>query len=687
MRILSLAALMLLWNLSFGQDSLKTVRLEEVAITVERADDTAPVSQVTISRQEIRTFDLGQNPMVTFEKLSPSIISYSDAGSGFGNYNQIRLRGMDQSRISMTLNGVPLNDMVDQATFFSNFTDFASSMQSVQIQRGAGISSHGTASYAGSMSFESINLGRQDSYGGFGITGGSFSSLRINAEGGTGRTANNYSIYARVSRTVSEGYKRHSGSNAHSLFFSNAKFFDNSVLKFTALAGKTQNDQAYLPVLLSDIQTDPRTNYFDTDDTDDFEQEVLQLQYITFLNENLNWNTSAYYNGSRGFFPFTFGDQLIFSVINDQFGMFSNLSYQGEGISIAGGIHGYVMNRKNEDSVAPNLSQPTYEDETDKNEISTFAKVSYHFTDKLTGTVDLQVRSVVSTYTSDSLLLYAGDAEAERSDFFLNPKIGLSYQLNESSNVYASFGRTGREPARADLLVDPGSFSFINAANYTAFTDEGVFKSEYVNDFEFGYQFANEIFQVTINGFYMSFEDEIAAVGGLAGTSYFPVRQNVESSTRSGIELDLNYNAPDNLFFSLVSTYMQTNVDEFTDGSETFTNVNHAFAPDFQLMPSVEWLPLKSLKIGLDARYVSESYLELSNDPLLILPSYFVANGNIRWNISENIELGFWFNNIFNELYFTDGAPVDAEFDGVVEGPGYRIQPPRNFLASLKVRF
>jgi len=687
MRFLSLAVLLLLWNLSFGQDSLKTVQLEEVAITAQRAKETDPVSQTTLTKKEMEQYDLGQNPVVTFEKLTPSMISYSDAGSGFGNYNQIRLRGMDQSRISMTLNGVPLNDMIDQATFFSNFTDFASSMQSVQIRRGVGITSNGTASYAGSMSFESVNLGRPDPFGGFSVTAGSFNSLRINAEGGTGRTENDLSIYAKVSRTVSDGYKRHSGSNAHSLFFSGAKFFENSVLKFTGLAGKTQNDQSYLPVLLSDIEDDPRTNYFDRDDTDDFEQEVFQLQYITFLNDKLSWNTSAYYNGSRGFFPFTLGDQFIYTVVNDHYGVFSNLTYQNEGLTINGGLHGYIMNRVNEEAIAPNVSDPYYDDTTDKNEISAFAKVEYLLTNKLTGTLDLQVRSLTSTYTSDSLEFYSGNAESERGDFFFNPRIGLSYQLNETSNAYASFGRTGREPARSDLLVDPSSFSFINAANYTAFTDEEVYKSEYVNDLEIGYRFTSDQLQLNVNGFYMSFENEIAAVGGLAGTSYFPVRQNVESSTRSGVELDLNYETLNNLSFRLISTYMQTNVEEFSDGGETFTDVEHAFAPDFQIMPSMEWSPINSLAIGLDARYVSEAYLELSNDPELTLPSYFVTNGNIRWNATENLELGLWVNNLFDELYFTDGAPVDLEFDGVIEGPGYRVQPPRNFFASLKVRF
>lgn len=679
--------MLLLSHLVFAQDSLKTVQLEEVAITAVRANEKAPVPQVTLSKKEINQVDIGQNAVLALEKLTPSVISYSDAGTGFGNYNQIRLRGMDQSRINITLNGVPLNDMIDQATYFSNFTDFSSSMQSVQVQRGVGITSNGTASYAGSISYESVNLGKQDPFGGLSISGGSFGALRINAEGASGRTEDDFSAYARVSRTVSDGYKDHSGTNSHSMFFSGAKFFENSILKFTALAGKTQNDQAYLPVALSDIKANPKTNYFDTDDTDDFEQEVVQLQYTTFLNENVSLNTTTYYNGSRGFFPFTFGDQFIYTVENDQYGFIGNLSYSKNNFSLEGGVHGYVLNRINEESIAPNTSAPYYSDQTDKKEISLFGKSQFPISEKLTGFVDLQLRLLNSTYTSDSLALYAGESTAERGDTFFNPKVGISYQTSASSSIYASFGRTGREPTRADLLVDPNNFSYIYSGNFDSFINDDLIKSEYVNDLEVGYRFSNNRLQFNVNAFHMSFENEIAAVGGLAANSYFPIRKNVKSSTRSGIELDAKYQLNEALSFGIISTYMNTNIDLFSDGGETFTDVNHAFAPDFQIAPSMIWRPVEKISIGVDGRYVSDSFMELSNDPSLTLPSYFVANAHVKWNVTERIELGVWVNNLFDKLYFTDGAPIDADFDGTVDEAGFRVQPPRNIFGSLKVRF
>lgn len=687
MRIFFLACAIATSFVAYGQDSLKTVKLEEVAITATRSSAFAPITQKTIERKAIEALDIGQNPVVALEKLTPSVISYSDAGTGFGNYNQIRLRGMDQSRINITLNGVPLNDMVDQGTFFSNFADLSSSIQSVQVQRGVGITSNGTASYAGSINYESINLGDPEASGSIGATVGSFGTLKVNAEGFTGRMENDFSAYARVSRITSDGYKYHSGTNAQSLFFSGGKFYDKSVLKFTGFAGKTQNDQAYLPILEADIKADPRTNYFSRNDTDDFEQEMAQLQYIFNLNEAISINTSAYYGGSRGYFPFTFGNQFLYTVINNHYGLFGNVSFKNEFVSLDAGIHAYIFDRVNEEAIAPGISEPYYDDRTDKNEISAFIKTEYHLADNITAFAELQFRSIQTTFSSDSLEFYTGNFNAERDEVFVNPKIGFSILMSAFSNVYASFGRTGREPTRSDLLVDPTTFSYIGINNFEAFTDNNLFKSEYVNDIEIGYRLNRDDLAVQVNGFLMSFENEIAAVGGLAGTSYFPIRRNVASSTRSGMEVDASYVLDDAFSFGLIATYMITNIDEYSDGGETFTNIEHAFAPTFMINPSIAWEPFPTLSLGIDGRYVSKAYLELSNNPELILPSYFVANGNVKYGITKNIDLGIWINNVFNERYYTDGAPLDQDFDGVIEGPGYRIQPPRHFFLSLDVNF
>ena len=185
----------------------------------------------------------------------------------------------------------------------------------------------------------------------------------------------------------------------------------------------------------------------------------------------------------------------------------------------------------------------------------------------------------------------------------------------------------------------------------------------------------------------MTFEDEISLVGGLAQNSYFALRQNVNKSRRSGIELDLEFLPSAQFTLGFQGTLMRTNVEEFDVGVETLTDVSHVFAPETILAPSLSWRPHSNLTIGLDGTYVAKSYMELSNDPGFEIPSFLVMNGQVEWAATSNIKVGVRVNNILDEQYFTDGAPVDFDFDGTPEGPGYRIQPPRNVFFNAMISF
>ena len=99
--------------------------LEEVVIQALRAPEGSPTAQKTLLRENIQKVYWGQDAVLNLERIAPSILAHSESGSGFANYALMRLRGIDQTRINITLNGVPLNDMVDQGVFFSNFTDFS----------------------------------------------------------------------------------------------------------------------------------------------------------------------------------------------------------------------------------------------------------------------------------------------------------------------------------------------------------------------------------------------------------------------------------------------------------------------------------------------------------------------------------------------------------------------------------
>jgi iron complex outermembrane receptor protein len=670
--ILGMSMATLFANAQETKDSLQTIDLDEVYVIGVRTAEDAPVSQSTIRKAELEQIDIGQDAALHLERLSPSVVTYSDAGTNFGNYVSFRLRGMAQDRINVTLNGVPLNDMMDQGVYFSNFADFSNSIESVQVQRGVGTSTNGTSSYAGSINYESISLYKEKPKAELRLTGGSFGSLGVSAEASSGKSEKGFSAYARASRLRSNGFKDYSGSDAHSFFFSGGYLGEKHVVKFTGFMGKTQNHQSYVYVLEDDIKDNPERNNNNPNDVDDFEQDMAQLQYTYIVNSRLSINNTFYYSGARGFFPFAYPDsdttivQENYGIENNQYGILSNAHYSKAGFDLDAGWHFYTFDRRNTFSVSPNFLFPSGNDKSFKDEASVFLKARKHFPGiNLTVFGDIQLRYV------DMRFEIPGDiTTAEESYTFINPRLGVTYDLSWNQNIYASFGRTGREPTRIDF--------FSNTFNMS---------EEYVNDFEFGYRFNDSKLKLSANLFYMDFENEIAEIGGVIQNTYFERRQNVASSQRYGFELESQYAILKNLRIGLLSTYMMTNVDEVTLNGNTKTNVEQVLSPNLIITPEIQYTLLDRLTVNVNGRYLSEAYAEIFNNPDFIIPSSFILNAGIDYRVSENISASVFVNNITDELYFTDGAPVDQDFDGTPEGVGFRVQAPRNVFARLSLSF
>jgi iron complex outermembrane receptor protein len=676
-------ALILVHTVTLGQeqsvDSLETRKLEEITIKAVRAGEAIPISYKTIELKEIESQYFGQDPVIILENNSPSVVSYSDAGVPIGNYQQMRIRGIDQTRINFTLDGVPLNDMIDQGVFFSNFSDFGNSVQSIQVQRGVGTSTNGTASYGGSVNFESLNLYQENPEFNLQFTGGSFGTYRASGEVKTGILKNQTAFYGRYTRTISDGYKRHSGSNSQSFFFSGGYFGENSLLKVTGFSGKTQNDQAYIPVNDSIISVDPRRNNNSPNDTDDFEQDLITIGYSYWFPGNWNLNSKIYYGGSRGFFPFSvegFG-QIIYGLKNDHFGMLSDVSYENNQLAFNAGIHLYNFKRFNDEALAPDVSSPYYRDNTRKREASAFSKISYEL-GKFVFYGDLQFRYVSLNFESPAFEPLIGNNNATRDWFFVNPKVGLTYLLNENNSVYASFGRTGREPTRTDFL---GAATTINEDNYLSIVDENSFEEEYVNDLEVGYELKGDM-NLKVNYFYMNFENEIAPIGEFVEETFVQLRKNIPTSYRTGVEVSFDYSPDPKFNLTGQATYMQTNIDSFLDeeSGQTFRDVSHILAPEWlaTLKPSYRFTRFFTLR--LNARYQSSSFMELTNQPQLKIPDFFVMDAQFDFRIFKWASASFFINNLWDETYFTFGSPEGSR-------PAYLIQAPRNYYIQLNMNF
>lgn len=275
-------------------DTIKT--LDEVTIQGIRSTKNTPVTQKTIFRDEIQNTYQGFEVSTLLNK-TPNVTMSTDNGTPFG-YTYFRIRGIDQTRINMTLNGVPLNEPEDQGVFFSNYPNFLDNIQSVEVQRGVGTSTNGVSSFAGSINFSSPN--GLEKGGNIRYTSGSFNSTKISSSYSTGLNSKKLALYTNTSIYQTDGYRYGSGGNGKSLFLSGGYFGENNKLKFTGFIGNSKNGMAWQPVSEDEVNDDPRKNYNENDAWDNFTQSFIQLEYSNKINSNTNLSTSVFYNKLDG---------------------------------------------------------------------------------------------------------------------------------------------------------------------------------------------------------------------------------------------------------------------------------------------------------------------------------------------------------------------------------------------------
>lgn len=689
MRILSFVAITLLWNLSFGQDSLKTVQLEEVAIAAVRASENVPVPKTNLTKKEIDEVYVGQHPIFLLEKLTPGLYSYSESGTSLANYGQIRLRGINQERINFTLNGVPLNDMIDQGVFFSNFTDISSNFESIQVQRGIGTSSNGVSSYGGSINFESLNLRNREAFTRVQLGGGSFNTFRGNVQHFTGISEKGWGFMGGLSGLTSQGFRDNTDSDALSFFTTGGYYGDKDILKLTFFISRNQNGLGYQTIEESLLEDDPKINLLNENDRDDAVQFLGQLQYNRILNDDWTLGTTAYYGGANiREFLFSFPDDegvlnaTNFPLRNDHVGGILNLNYSKDNLNMTAGLHGYTFSRVNEEEVfLPTRLDPYYDESSQKNELSAFVKADYQI-GKLTVYGDLQARTASLAITPDYTFL--GIADEGDVDFdwtFINPRVGITYDINDALSFYSSFGRSGREPTRIDYLA---AFN-VSADNYARLRSGGGFTEEYVNDLEIGTRLTQSNFNIDLNYYYMSFEDEIAPFGEVIGFG-LPQRLNLPRSTRQGFEMAWVHQVASNFSWSGNLAYLATEIKELELGGEDLSGNEQILSPDWIINTQVTYSPLEILKISTSGRYLGEQFMEITNDTNFKVPSSFVVDFQVEATISPKITLAGYVNNLLDNEYYTFGLPSDADFSGVLER-GFFAQPPRNFYLSLTMNF
>ncbi|KXX71076.1 TonB-dependent receptor [Flammeovirga sp. SJP92] len=640
--------------------SADTITLEEIVIQAYRANTTTPVTYKNVTKEDIELINSGQEPSVILS-TTPSVNSYSDAGN-YQGYSYFRLRGIDQTRINMTLDGIPLNEPEDQGVYFSNYPDFFNSIQSLQIQRGVGTSTNGVASYAGSINFQSPNL-TDDYYSKIGVNYGSFNTYRVFGEYNNG-LKNGQGFYARVSHLHSDGYKYHSANTSNSAFLSYGLFKENHRLKFTGFIGNQKNQLAWIGVPMEVIDQDPRTNG-NADENDAFLQALASVQHSWNLSENVVLNNTAYYNFLDGNYDFDLNNFLGFPSTDEMYnydfrhnfmGYFSNINWDTGNLNLNAGIHFNTYNRRHIGS--ERTLGELYENTGFKNEFSTFVKASYTL-NRFVLFGDLQYR-----YADFD---YSGAVPFEKQQWhFINPKVGINYFISDKANVYYSFGVSGREPTRNDLFNGEDDLPADELGN-PLYNDVNP---EQVENHELGTRLTFNKLHLTANVYFMNFTNEIV-LNGQYGPNGLPLHSNVAQSFRSGIEVDLKWEFMPHFYYQNSSSY---SYNQITEEDVTFSPI---LTPNLIINQTLGYKK-KGLHIGANIKYQSESYIDFSNENTT--PSFYSVDifGKYRY---KSLDFKVAVNNIMNEQIIANG------YIGIDGTPLYFVQAPINFTGGVTWNF
>jgi len=666
-------------------DSLADIfNLEEVTINALRAQKDTPVPFINISKKDIEKVNLAQD-LPTLLKNTPSVLTTSDSGSGIG-YSSIRVRGSDQSRVNVTINGVPYNDSESMSVYWVNLPDFSSSIESIQIQRGVGTSTNGSAAFGGSINILTNAASDKASFE-INNTLGSFNTVKNSIGFSTGFINDKFELSGRLSRIKSDGYIDRSGSKLRSYFLQGIYKDENTLVKILNFAGHEITDQAWFGVDSSTLETNRKYNpageYYDkmgntlyyNDQDDNYKQDHYQFHWNQSYKNGLKSNFGLHYTYGRGFFEnynlaydSSSSDYIDRRWLDNNFyGMIFSLNKKadnynaiiGGSFNIYDGQHYGEYLWSYESKISSNFKERFYDDIGDKREFNVYAKLDYYLSENISIYGDLQFRNInynasITPYSVISGYVEQGYEEIDKNFNFFNPKIGFFYNQNDSNKYYLSYARAQREPTRADYA-------------------SGSPNPEKLDDFELGWRGQVNNLSINLNVFYMLYDNQLVLTGERDINGY-EIRTNIGKSYRLGLEVDsklfispnlniesnisLSENKNNNLFFS------------FDGELQNFGDTDLAYSPNLIVNNIINFSPNDKVYFSLRSNYVSEQFFAQTNSPISKLDSYFINDLNFTHELSlpnyaNELKLKVLVNNIFDVKYtsyggyYTYDLPVD----------------------------
>jgi len=748
------------------KDTLKVYQTPSITVSTSRAekkDATIPYAEINKSDIDKRhtTFDLP-----TLLNELPSILTYSENGNNIG-YTNLSLRGFDQRRIAVMINGIPHNDMEDHNFYWINLSDFASTIDNIQVQRGAGLSTYGPAAIGGSilistnnyLNFRGINIsagiGLQE-FGGKNDIKANTSRYAFEYSSGL---VDNYAFYAKYANINSDGYRDQSWANLNSYFFSAIRIDDNFTTQLNFYGGWQEDGLAYNGLPISYIKDlEKRTsnyNYFSYErdngsvidytskrrpqEVENFSQPIIELLNDWQIASNISLKNAIFYKIGEGYFDYDgtgWTDKYSFRltpengfpdaddpknpiirafVKNKTGGWLPRLLINNSlgDLIIGAEFRLHSSEHWGKINFAENLPKdydPDYKFYSyngARQTFSIFAGQNFKLTEKLLLNADAQLvyhnynvnnEKAGKVYTSyktiDGKIITNGEDIFNVKYLFFNPKVGASYQIDQSNRAYLSLAYTSREPRRNNLyrasdswMGDKPLFNTTIATNGDTLYDfsSPLVKPEKMFNIELGWNYDSDLFSSNLNFYYMDYKDELVKSGQL-DIFGAPIDGNAPKTRHYGIEFLAKINLLQsskygNLNISTNFTYSQNKIveyDYYTRKGEKISLADNNIAgfPDLianlRLTYNYENFIL-STYFRHNGKFYTDNFGDLlTTDPRIkanlrseyytinTVDAYNVINLDAIYNIENflslrNIKLHLQINNLTNEMYSSAG--------------------------------
>ena len=707
-------------------------RLDSVVVSSSRAGAKTPVTHMEVGQDALRA----SNPMNSLPMtlgLLPSVVTWNEGGTGLGN-SAMTIRGSKGSQVNVTLNGITLNDAESQEVFWVNIPALTSLLSSVQVQRGLGTSANGAGAFGASINMNTAFVAPGPSFR-WDVSAGSYNTFLTTVSATSGLQPSGLYFNLAYSAGTTDGYIRNAGVGSASLFAVAGWLKGRNSLRLTYLMGDQRSGMTWDGISPEMYAVDRRYNgageYVDDagktcyypNQTDNYAQHHLQLNYSRRLTDRLTWANTAdytrgdgydeYYKTGRKFaefgYPFSEVDGVKKSDMtyrkkmdNNLYVFQSDLRYRSGNLDLDGGVNlsryegahwGEMLWARllgpSFDYASMNKDFTWYRNTGLKQEVSTFVRAEYQPLSWLTAYVDLQYRHIGYDFVGADDKASAMPIDYHQKWDFFNPRAGLTAVFG-AHKLYASAAVGHREPGRSDIKENiKGELIPI--------------KPESMLDIEAGYEFSGRHFTGSANLYLMEYDDMLLETGRLSSSGY-AIKENVGRGWRRGVELaaawmpsswvrvDGNLTLSTNKLRSFTAY-----VENWVDGGyveEHYDNTTMLLSPSVIGMGRVSLSPFggswKPFTLVLSGKYVGKQYWDNTQNVDRCIPAFFVSDLSVSHSFAlpfGNLGVALYVNNLFDREYYSY-AWVYRAWDGshYMEA-GLYPQATRNMMLKVSLSF